>query len=107
MAEMPIACTLSGDELRCRAADLLPGLAVEARVVHVVRDGAQLEFTAAPGVVTRIAGVVERERYCCQFLDFRLEVAAGAGPVRLALSGPTGTGAFLAGLHPLFAPPAG
>jgi hypothetical protein len=108
MADLPIACTLTADAPRCGAADLLPGLAAEADAVQAAADGVRLEFAAgASGVVTRIAGVIERERRCCQFLHFRLEVSAGSGPITLALSGPPGTGAFLAGLHPAFAPPAG
>jgi len=47
--------------------------------------------------------VIERERGCCPFLRFTLDVAPGHGPVTLEVTGPPGTRAVLeaaAGLLP-------
>jgi hypothetical protein len=106
MPDLPIACTLSAHEVRCGAAELLPGLAESADAVRPVSHGVRFEFAAADGVVARIAAVIERERQCCQFLRFRLEVAPALGPVALEVDGPPGTAEFLASLHPAFARPA-
>ena len=106
MTELPIACTLTADELECGAATLLPGLAEAAEVVRITPDGVQFEFAASVGLVPRLAAVIERERQCCQFLRFQLEAAAGLGPITLRVDGPAGTSDFLAGLHPSFASPA-
>jgi len=106
MSDLPIACTLSAHELACGAAELLPGLAAVADAVRPRADGVRLKFAGETGLVTRLAAVIERERQCCQFLRFRLDVAPARGPIMLQIDGPPGTREFLAGLHPTFAPPA-
>lgn len=107
MSPQPIACTFTAHELTCGAADLLPGLAEVAESVRAIPEGVRFEFVAAEGLVPRIAAVMERERQCCQFMRFCLEVSPGLGPIVLLIDGPPGTGAFLAGLHPKFSPSAG
>lgn len=107
MSEPPIACTLSPEELACGAVDLLPGLVPVAQTVRPTPEGARLEFAGERGIVTRIAAVIERERLCCRFLRFGLDVAPDGGAVTLVLSGPPGTVAFLASLDPAFAAPTG
>jgi hypothetical protein len=107
MANVPIACTLTAEELHCGAAELLPGLAAIASQIQPISEGVRLEFAVVPGIVPQIAAVVERERQCCQFLNFELDVASAEGPVTLVMHGPPGTGAFLAGLHPAFEQHAG
>jgi hypothetical protein len=106
MPHLPIACSLSAHELKCGAAELLPGLAEAARAVRPLQDGVRLDFDAGQGVLARVAGVIERERQCCQFLRFRLEVAPGFGGISLEIDGPPGTSEFLSGLHSALAPPA-
>lgn len=81
MTTPPVACTLSADELRTCAEHLLPGLARVARNVSGLPTGVRLEFEAAPGIVSRIAAVVERERACCSFLCFAVEIPASDAPV--------------------------
>ena len=97
---MPIACRLSADQLRCAATELLPGLMREARAVAATPSGIRLAFDAADGLGERIAGVIERERRCCPFLDFVIEIPAGADTVTLVVSGPEGTREFLGTLAP-------
>ena len=103
MADLPVACTLSPEALGAGAADLLPGLAAEAAAVAPLPDGVRLTFAPAPGVVGRIARVVDRERDCCRFLGFALTVPAGGAPVELAVTGPPGTRELLVGLGPALA----
>ena len=100
----PIACTLSADDHRCCADELFPALAMQARAVVALDERVRLEFDAAPGIVTRIASVVERERSCCQFLHFVLEVSPERGDVVLSVRGPAGTADFLASLSAMFSP---
>lgn len=107
MTHPPIACTLTADELRCGAAELLPGLAGMARSVEAIPEGLRLDFAASEGLVSRLASVIDRERRCCRFLRFRLEVAPDDGPIVLLVDGPPGTAAFLASLDPSFASPSG
>lgn len=100
MDPMPIACRLSAEELRCAATELLPGLIRDARAVTAASSGVRLTFDAADGLGRRIAGVIERERRCCPFLDFVIEIPAGAETVSLVVSGPDGTREFLRTIVP-------
>jgi hypothetical protein len=103
MSHPPIACTLSAHEMGCGAADLLPGLVPIAESVRAIPEGVRFEFAAQQELVPRIAAVMERERQCCQFMRFRLELSPGLGPIVLIIDGPPGTSDFLARLHPAFA----
>lgn len=105
MSHPPIACTLSAHEQGCEAEQLLPGLARDAESVQSVPSGIRLAFSAHDGLVPRIAAVIERERQCCQFMRFRLELSPALGPIVLVIDGPPGTAEFLANLHPLLAAP--
>ncbi|HEX8386084.1 MAG TPA: hypothetical protein VF576_07870 [Rubricoccaceae bacterium] len=91
MTPEPVTCTLTADEFRLGAADLLPGLIAEAHAVEWLPDGVCLTFEAADGLLARVASVVDRERRCCRFFRFVLDVEPGLGPVRLAVTGPPGT----------------
>jgi hypothetical protein len=102
MNDLPVACTLSVHDVHCAADDLLPGLARIAQGVTRQADGARLVFEPSDGIVARIADVIERERRCCRFLRFALEVREGGGEVALTISGPAGTGAFLESLSAEF-----
>lgn len=103
MTVLPIACTLTPDEMACGAETLLPGLAEAAAVVQAAPDGVHFEFAADAGILHRLATVIERERQCCQFLRFRLEAAPGLGPLTLDVDGPPGTREFLIRLIPRLA----
>ena len=93
--DLPIACTLSEQELRAGAEGLLPGLIVEARQTVELPDGVALRFEATDGFLQRLATVIERERRCCAFLRFRVTVEPGGGPNWVEVTGPPGTREFL------------
>src|SRR5687767_14460998 len=95
MSELPIACTLSPDDLRTRQADLLPGLIARAEERVAVDHGYRWRFAPSADLLCMIAGVVDSERACCQFLRFQLTVEPGLGPVWLEVTGPPGTTEFL------------
>lgn len=102
MPNTPLACALTADQLQCAAHELLPGLAAEASSVIRSGDAARLTFVAKPGLVAKIAGVIEREQQCCPFFEFRLDVLPSENHISLVVRGPNGTGDFLAGLSPAF-----
>lgn len=87
----PIACRLTPEELRRAASELLPGLLRSARTAVPADSGLRLTFDLTDGSIARIASVIERERRCCPFLDFVLEIPAAADSVTLTVSGPDGT----------------
>ena len=105
MSQLPIACSLTPDQLRCASEDLLPGLARRATRVDRTADAAELEFVVSDDLLAHIARVLDSERRCCQFLHFTLVVPPAGAPVHLTVRGPEGTGTFLESLHPAFAAP--
>ncbi|MGH7545519.1 MAG: hypothetical protein ACREKI_04980 [Gemmatimonadota bacterium] len=94
-AKPPIACELSPGELELRRAALLPGLVEHAVRREELADGFRWRFEPEPGLLGRIAAVVEAERNCCRFLRFRLEIEPDGGAFSLEVTGPDGTAAFL------------
>ncbi len=96
--DLPIACTLTPSELDDRKEWLLLGLLAKAVSRKAVPGGVRWRFDAGDGIVPQVAAVIEAERRCCRFLDFRLEVEAGDGPVWFEVTGPEGTAEFLSSL---------
>jgi hypothetical protein len=97
MAE-PIACTLRPGDLNARRAGLLPGLVARATAREPLPAGYRFTFAADSATLSAIASVIDAERQCCRFLEFRLIVAPAGGPFILDVSGPDGTREFLDGL---------
>lgn len=88
----PIVCSLTAAELPARRAeirDALRSATVEARTE--LADGYAVRFTAAAGLLPRLATLVELESECCPFLTFAIEVAEQHGPISLRITGPCGT----------------
>ena len=98
MTDVPIACTLTPDDLSRGRDDLLPGLLRDAAGREETEAGYRYRFTTSADVLLRIARVVERERQCCRFFKFGIVADANLGPVWLDVSGPDGTKVFLAEL---------
>jgi hypothetical protein len=61
-------------------------------------NGLRLEFRWNPGILETIGAVIAAEHQCCRFLRFQVTVEPGDGPVLLDVTGPPGTGGFLAQL---------
>jgi hypothetical protein len=102
MPHIPIVCTLPPADLARRRAALaaLRSSAVEVRRID---DGLVIAFPAGPGLLARLAEVIDLERQCCRFLHFRLDVEPDGGSIALAITGPAGTSEFLVhelGLEP-------
>ena len=98
MTESPIVCTLTGAELRAGRDELLPGVVASAVARRELPDGLRLELPPSGEQLRRVAVMIDRERRCCRFLTFRLEVGADGAPFVLEVTGPPGTREFLAGL---------
>ena len=98
MAESPIACTLTPEALRARREGLLSELMRGAERCEQLPEGLRLRFAATAETLSTIAASVEAERHCCRFLRFTITVEPEGGPIVLELSGPPGTGEFVAAL---------
>jgi len=96
MTGSPIACTLTEAELRAGRDELLPGVVASATARRELPDGLRLELAPSSEQLRRVASLIDRERQCCRFLTFRLEVGAEGAPFVLDVTGPPGTREFLA-----------
>ena len=56
-------------------------------------EGVHIRFDA--GAFDDVVLWVTRERLCCRFLSFAIELSADGGPLALTMRGPAGTSAFL------------
>ena len=65
------------------------------QAVHECRDGYKFVFPNETKLITQIAEFIARERLCCPFLKFALNVSSDGEPISLALTGPDGTQEFL------------
>ncbi len=98
MRDLPVACSLSADELGVRRQALLPGLLALATGHHDLEQGRRLTFPPAAGTLDAIARAIDAERHCCPFLRFALTVDQADAPFTLDITGPPGTKEFLADL---------
>ena len=95
--EIPIACDLNAlaSAERQRRRTLVHALA-QAIVGRVeLERGFELRVDSARLDLPALAEWIALERRCCPFLHFRIELAAGDGPVTVALSGGDGVKDFL------------
>lgn len=89
--DLPMVCTLSPEQLSAQRDVLLPGLLKRADERTVLERGYRMKFKPTPGLLDEIAGIVEQERGCCQFLRFQIIVEPSNGPIYLEVTGPPGT----------------
>jgi hypothetical protein len=97
-SDLPVVCTLTPEALEARRAGLLAELANRAEDYERITAGIRLRFPATSETLPTITRAVEAERHCCRFLRFSISVEPDAGPIILELTGPQGTGEFLAAL---------
>ena len=95
MADLPIACSLTGPELRERRETVLAAVRARVQEVRELKSGMALRFDPGGGVLAALAELIDLERQCCPFLQFDLRVLPANGPVWLELTGPDGTREFL------------
>lgn len=94
---LPIACTLSAEQLDVQRESLLLGLADHAVQRTPLPHGMRLRFPATAERMRQIDAVVRRERECCPFLEFRVGLTLGSS-LTLDVTGPEGTAGLLAEL---------
>ena len=92
---IPIACSLTTDELASMREGLLPGLVARASARESIAGGFRWRFDAGSDRVKQAAAVIDAEHRCCRFLRFVLTVEPGDGPVWLEVTGPEGAEAVL------------
>lgn len=95
---LPIACTLTTDELAERREELLPGLLEQAEKIDDLPDGLRLHFASRSGLLEQLARIIEQERMCCRFLRFQVSAEPDEGSIILEVTGPEGTREILRSL---------
>jgi hypothetical protein len=98
--DLPIACTLTPDELRVRREGLLPGIIGRAEGHERIDGGFRFRFASGAGLLTAIAAAIDAERRCCRFLRFQMTAEPEEGTISLEVTGPPGTAEFLAAWIP-------
>jgi hypothetical protein len=99
-SDLPIACTLTPEEMRRGREGLLPGIIARAEAHEPVAAGFRFRFKSVAGLIPELAAMMEAERHCCRFFHFQLTAEPDQGPVWLEVTGPPGTAEFLAGWLP-------
>lgn len=91
MPEIPIACRLSDKHLQERRKNYLDKAAESLIDSAELSDGFVFRFPLRASTLQNLAEIIDLERKCCPFLNFRLTVEAGAEAVSLELTGAEGT----------------
>ena len=89
-AEIPLACTLTDKQLQKRRKDVLQKTAQSLIEVRELKDGFSYRFPAEDKVLQDLIGVINLERRCCPFLNFRLTIESRNDSVWLELTGREG-----------------
>lgn len=90
MSEEPaLACDLKAipDEERARHGAVTDRLLASVEAVEEAPAGYRFRLPADVETIRNAAAWVSRERLCCPFFDFTLEIGRDGGPVWLGLSG--------------------
>lgn len=88
--DIPIACTLNRAELSQRQNELAT-LRQTVRGIRSMTNEFALRFDCFTENLMAIAQVIDKERVCCRFLEFRLVVEPDTGPFWLEVSGHNNT----------------
>ena len=89
--EIPIACALTGSELQIRRKDYLEKIAGSLIDFEELKGGFSYRFPSEKAVLLDLVNIIDLERKCCPFLDFKLTLEAGKDFVSLELTGAEGT----------------
>jgi hypothetical protein len=97
-SDLPVACTLTPEQMDSAREGLLPGLLARADRVTELENGLRASFATRPGLLAELAQMMEGERGCCRFLRFNLTAEPAAGAITLDVTGPPGTRELLRSL---------
>jgi hypothetical protein len=96
--EVPIACTLTGEDLQRRSEEVARLFSEGRQEVRPLPDGYAVRFPGEEVWASRLFAFIAEERACCPFFTFELVFEPGLGPIWLHLRGPAGTGEFVAAM---------
>lgn len=87
-----LSCDLTAIPASAREEHILtaPQLFAAAQEVQELPNGYAIRFLNEPGRFMAIANFIDKERLCCPFFNFRLELEPDNGPLWLCLTGGEG-----------------
>src|SRR5262245_51743458 len=85
--DLPIVCTLTEDQLQERRREVLTPLRDSVVKSEELADGYLYTFKPSPEMLMQLARLVDLERQCCRFLNFKIVTTAGDDAVRLEVTG--------------------
>jgi hypothetical protein len=89
--EIPIACYLTDKEMQARRKNYLDKTAALLVDSTEIEHGFIYKFPLKPAILQDLAEIIDLERQCCPFLNFKLTVESGTDFVALELTGTNGT----------------
>lgn len=87
---IPIACALTDRELQRRRRDYLDKVAGSLLDFEELENGFSFRFPLREKILQDLAEIIDLERRCCPFLNFKLTVQSGNDFVSLELTGAEG-----------------
>lgn len=93
----PFACDMSvmTAEERDHHAELGRKMFGMVKEVKELRDGFALRFNVDSAMVPTVAQFIEKERLCCPFMKFTVEIGAEHGPLWVSITGRKGAKDFI------------
>ena len=85
-SNLPIACTLSSEDL-ARRQQVIRTLFQKTLERRESEDGFDFTFPGGDVIVAELFDFIRFERKCCQFLSFELAFEPAEGPIHLRLLG--------------------
>lgn len=96
MAEVPIACNLSGNAFKTRSEEVAELFSL-AQAVEELEDGYSYRFAGSSEMAQKLTSFVVTERVCCPFFTFELQFAPNFGTIQLNMRGSMEIKHFLSG----------
>jgi hypothetical protein len=101
MDDLPILCTLTPDQRVKRRFSLQEPIRSRLLRVDVLPDGYSYVFPASLPLWMDLQRLVDLERQCCRFLQFKLDARMGERTMRLDVCGPPEAKTIIADLFNL------
>jgi hypothetical protein len=92
---LPIACTLTDEELADRQEEIDGNISGGVESVTELPDGYEFHFSSSEEWAEKLISFVKQERQCCRFLTFELIFQPDEGPISMRLRGPDGAKEFI------------
>lgn len=95
---LPIACSLTTEEFRNRAATMLALFKSATIETDELAEGFAFRLPGDSKSIELVSKVIAAERECCRFLTFEMTALPNMGPIIVRVTAPGGAKEFLKAL---------